>query len=75
MCAFQMTGNVTGEPADELFMIFNASETSQKVALPNGIWQVCIDDKTAGTDAISSVKKEVCVAPISAMVLVKGNLT
>lgn len=75
MCAFQMTGNVTGEPADELFMIFNASETSQKVALPNGIWQVCIDDKTAGTDAISSVKKEVCVAPISAMVLVKDNLT
>lgn len=74
MCAFQLTGNVPGEPSEELFMVFNASETPKTVNLPKGSWQICINDKVAGTDAISTAEKTVSVAPISAMVLVKGNL-
>ena len=74
MCAFRLTGNIPGEPSDELFMVFNASETAQTVELPKGIWQICIDDKTAGTNAIGTAENNVSVAPISAIVLVKGNL-
>ena len=74
MCAFQLTGNMAGEPSDELFMVFNSSETAQTVELPKGTWQICIDDKTAGTDAIGIIEGSVSVAPISATVLVKGNL-
>ena len=73
MCAFQVKGNVTGEPADELYMIFNASEISQSVELPCGKWQVCINDKMAGTSSISVTTGKINVAPISAVVLVKGN--
>lgn len=75
MCAFRLTGNMPGEPSDELFMIFNASEAKQDVKLPNGKWQICIDGETAGTDAIRTAEESVSIEPISAMVLVKGNLT
>jgi len=74
MCAFRIIGNITGEPADELFMIFNASEAAQEVTLPKGKWQICVNDKKAGTSAISVAENQVSVAPISAMILVKGNL-
>lgn len=75
VCAFQLTGNIPGEPSDELFMIFNASEEEQTVILPKGKWQICINATSAGTNAIGAAEKHVAVAPISAMVLVKGNLT
>jgi len=74
MCAFQLTGNIAGEPSDELFVIYNASEDSQIMQLPKGKWQICIDGETAGTTAIRSAEKYVSIAPISAMVLVKGRL-
>ena len=71
VCAFRLTGNVPGEPAEELFMIFNASEAAQKVNLPKGVWNVCIDGEIAGIETVRTVEKVVSVAPISAMVLVK----
>jgi len=74
MCAFRVTGNIAQEPSDEFFMIYNASETAQTVTLPKGKWQICINDTKAGTSAIAVVENVVSVAPISALVLVKGNL-
>ena len=41
--------------------------------LPAGTWQVCINERTAGVHAITTVNNKVSVAPVSAMVLVKGN--
>lgn len=71
LCAFQLTGNIPDEPAEELFMIFNASEVTENVDLPAGTWQICIDGEHAGTEVISTVQKCVSVAPISALILMK----
>jgi len=74
MCAFRVVGNISGEPSKELFIVFNASESAQPIVLPRGKWQVCINDTKAGVTAISVADGKVSVAPISAIVLVKGDL-
>ena len=71
VCAFRLNGDIPGEPSDEIFMVFNASESVQKIDLPNGKWDVCIDANHAGTCAIYTAECCVNVPPISAMVLVK----
>ena len=70
---FQLTGNVPGESADELFMIFSASEKELTVKLPKGEWQICVDSTRAGNEALGIAEKEVVLPPISAMILVKGT--
>ena len=72
--AFRLCGNTAGEPSEELFIVFNAAESAQKVALPKGKWQICVNDTHAGTESLGTVEQEVTLSPISAMVLVKGNL-
>jgi len=64
---------VNGEVADNLFVIFNANETETEVTLPEGKWNVYIDDKNAGTDVLRSAKGTVKVAPISALVLCQDD--
>jgi pullulanase len=72
--AFQLSGNVPGEPADEMFIAFNAAESAVSVGLPKGTWKICVDGDQAGTESLGIAEKEITVAPISAMVLVKGSL-
>lgn len=72
--AFQISGNVPGEPADEMFIIFSASKTAQTVKLPKGKWQICVDAEKAGAECIAIVEDQVTLSPISAMVLIKGGL-
>ena len=72
--AFQMCGSVPNEPADELYVIFNADKASQTVSLPKGIWTICVNDEKAGTDSLGTAEGNVTLSPISAMVLIKGNL-
>lgn len=74
MCAFQLTGNIPGEPSEELFIVFNASEEAKTVKLPKGKWHVCINAETAGTEAIAEAEERITISRISALVLVKGNL-
>lgn len=70
--AFDVKGGVNGEVAEGLFVIFNANNADTKVTLPDGEWKVCINAEKAGTDVIETVTGEANVAPLSAMVLVKG---
>ncbi len=72
--AFQLRGDVTGEPSQELFLIFSAADTPETIKLPEGTWQVCINGDKAGTEALATVQGTVTVPPLSALVLVKGNL-
>ncbi len=74
MCAFRLMGDIPAEPSDELFIVFNASESAQTIDLPQGKWQICISADIAGTNTIGTVETCVHIEPISAMVLVKGNL-
>ncbi|MDE7261517.1 MAG: hypothetical protein K2N78_05575, partial [Oscillospiraceae bacterium] len=72
--AFDIQGGVNGETAEELFVIFNANETSATVALPEGNWNVYINGESAGTQALASISDgSAVVDPISAMVLVKED--
>ena len=49
-----------------------ASEKTVPVVLPEGNWNVCIQDDVAGTDTLSVKSGSVEIAPISAAVLVKA---
>ena len=72
--AFQLSGNVPGEPAEEMFIVFNAAESAVSIGLPKGTWKICVDGDQAGTESLGTAEKEISIAPISAMVLVKGSL-
>ena len=71
--AFHIDGNIPGEPAEELFLVFSAAETIESVSLPKGTWSVCINSASAGTAILEAVEGTVTLPPISAMVLVKGK--
>lgn len=73
LVAFDITGGVNGETADGIFVVFNANPQEKEIALPEGNWNVCINDTQSGTEAIESVSGTVKVAPISALVLVQDD--
>ena len=60
-----------GEEKD-LLLIFNASTDTVNVTLPEGSWNVMIQDDTAGTNVLAAKETSVEAAPISATVLVKA---
>ena len=57
------------EGSNELFIVFNADTQDVIMHLPDGNWDMYINNHQAGTNVIRSVKGQVMVAPISAMVL------
>ena len=69
--AFHINGDIPGEPAAELFLVFNANNTSESILLPDGTWHVCVNAETAGIEPIATVSGNTVIPPISAMVLVK----
>ena len=72
--AFHLNGDVPGEPADELFIVFSAAETAEVIPLPEGQWKLCISGEMAGTSSMATVEGQLVIPPVSAMVLVKGDL-
>ena len=71
--AFAITGDVDGETADGMYVIFNANNEKKEVTLPEGNWNVCINDTLAGKDTIETISGTAEVAPVSALILVKGD--
>lgn len=72
--------SIADEVSDGIVVIFNANTEAKDVDLYNGYgvaegeWKVCINDQKAGIETIATVSDgKVTVAPISAMVLVKGE--
>ena len=57
------------DPAAAIIVLYNPNRTPTTVALPQGRWNICISDKTAGTATLMSIEGGVSVAPISACVL------
>lgn len=69
---FDISGDVEGEEAEELFIIYNANEEATSVTLPEGKWNLYVNGQAAGTEAIETkVSGTITVEPISAMVFVK----
>ncbi|MBO4415917.1 MAG: type I pullulanase [Lachnospiraceae bacterium] len=72
--AFDISGDIEGEIADRIFVIFNPNETETTVELPEGKWDICVAGKKAGVSVIRSVDNgKIAVEPISAMVLMQGK--
>ncbi len=73
--AFDISGDAEGEVADEIFVIFNPNETATTVTLPEGEWNIYVNDTYAGTQVLQTVSGTVEVAAISAMVLCRDAAT
>lgn len=72
--AFNIKGGAENEPADALYIIFNANAVETNVSLPEGNWNVYINGEKAGTEVLETITDgKVTVAPISAMALVKES--
>lgn len=71
--AFDITGGVNGETADNMYVIFNPNQEETKVTLPDGTWSVYINGEKAGTESLGEISGEATVNPISALVLIKSG--
>ena len=69
--AFEIDGDVAND--DDLFVVFNPNTTKTTVDLPEGEWEIYINNKDAGTQLLGIAEKQVSVEAISAMVLVKAE--
>lgn len=78
---------IAGEVSDGIVIIFNATNTEKEVDLyrktnennsmygiAEGTWNICVNAEKAGTEILESITDgKVKVAPISTMILVKGE--
>ena len=72
--------SIADEVSDGIVVIFNANTEAKDVDLYNnygvaeGTWNICINDQKAGIETLEAVTDgKVKVAPVSALVLVKGE--
>ena len=56
---------------NDIIVVFNANREDIIFSLPEGEWNVIVNDKTAGKEVIGKAEKEVSISAISAMVLTK----
>ena len=59
------------EQQQELFLVFNADTRAVYVPLPEGKWDIVIQNDIAGTVSLGTAESSVMVEPISTMVLVR----
>ena len=71
--AMMINGGANGEESEGIVVIFNPTTENATVPLPEGKWDVYINDEKAGTEVLDTLSGEAVVTPISAMVLVKGG--
>ena len=69
--AFHLWGNVNGETAEAVYVVFNANDEAIEMELPVGRWGVCINDKSAGSDILYYEEGKMTVPPISTVVMIK----
>ncbi len=72
---YTIANNANGDTAEKITVILNGNENAVDVALPAGTWEICVNDKVAGTASAGTAEGTVSVAGISAMVLVQGDDT
>lgn len=59
------------EPGQELFVIFNADTQPVSISLPEGAWEIQIQDSKAGAEALGMAENTVTLSPVSAAALVQ----
>lgn len=63
-----------GESSDGIFVIYNASDTEEKIKLPKGKWRICVKGNRAGCESLGEVSDSVTAERMSATVLVKSGV-
>ena len=74
MVGFEINGGMEGESAEKILLLFNAGEDDVTVSIPDGDWNICINDKKAGTKSLGKASDKVTVNGVSTLVLVQGNV-
>ncbi|MCD8117994.1 MAG: type I pullulanase [Lachnospiraceae bacterium] len=69
--AMDIQGDMEGETADEIIVIFNPNTTSTTVTLPDGAWNIYVAGQISGTTVLAAAEGTATVEPISTMVLVR----
>lgn len=72
MTAFHICGDVAGESAKEMILVFNADDAPKTYSLPEGTWQIFINGEKAGTEVLDTVQNELQLPAICPMVLIKA---
>lgn len=72
---YTIANNANGDTAEKITVLFNGNKDAVDVTLPSGTWEICVNDKTAGTTSLGTVQGVVSVPGISATVLVQGDDT
>ncbi len=72
---YTIANSANGDTAEKITVIFNGNADVVDVPLPAGTWEICVNDRTAGTVSVGTAETTVSVAGISAMVLVQGDDT
>lgn len=71
--AYVIDGKTSGDTAENIMVIYNPNRVETNVTLPEGEWNVCINDTTAGTEALETLTGSATVNAISCMVLVQSD--
>ncbi len=70
--AYTINGGANGETAEKIMVVYNPLTTDSTVTLPDGDWDVYVNNTTAGDAVLSTENGTVTVPAISAMVLMQG---
>ena len=71
--AYSLNGQAVQDLWEEAIIIFNSNRETISIQLPEGSWNVVVDEEKAGVDCLRKVSRCVEVPPISACVLVKDD--
>ena len=73
--AYTIQGEVQGETAQNIVIIYNGNPDAVTVNLPAGTWDICVNGKKAGCRSLGTAEGSVTVEGISALVLVQEDDT
>ncbi|HOI34584.1 MAG TPA: type I pullulanase [Mesotoga infera] len=69
--AFILNGEATGDTWKEILVIFNGNIEDAKITLPNGSWNLAMDEARVSKESLGEIKGEVILRAASAYVLYK----
>jgi pullulanase len=69
MVAYIIKNNANNDPWKNILVIYNANSSKIQFNLPEGKWNVVVNDKKSGTDIIEVVEDSIILEPLSAYVL------
>lgn len=67
--AFKLGEYANGDHWKNIIVIYNGNSAASDVQLPEGEWNVVVNDKAAGVETLDTISGKAVVAPISIMVL------